>query len=175
VSGEDGARGSSRQSFWGPRAFACAVLALGVVVLVGTFGLSAGGGYSPVGPGFFPLVVAGGLLLFGALLLVRTTITPDAYLGERVAAESEATHWPTVGLLLAVLVAYAYLLDPLGYVFATDLFFPAAAYVLGDTRVRYVVRNLIIGLVIGAVVFFGFTEALGVQVARRAVGPVPVR
>jgi putative tricarboxylic transport membrane protein len=171
VSEEDGARGTKGRGFSGPRAFAGVVLALGAVVFVGTFGLSAGGGYSPVGPGFFPLIVAGGLLLFGVVLLVRTTVRPDAYLRERAAAESEATHWPTVGLLLAVLVAYAYLLDPLGYVFATALFFPAAAYVLGDTRVRNMVRNLIIGLAVGALVFFGFTEVLGVRLPDGLLDP----
>ena len=171
MSEEDGARGTRGRGFAGPRAFACAVLVLGAVVLVGSFGFSAGGGYSPVGPGFFPLVVAGGLLLFGAMLLARTTVKPDAYLGERAAEESEATHWPTVGLLLTVLVAYAYLLDPLGYVFATALFFPAAAYVLGDTRVRYMARNVIIGLAVGAVVFFAFTEALGVRLPDGLLDP----
>lgn len=99
------------------------------------------GGYSPIGPGFFPLLVAGGLLVFAGMLLVRTIVRPDAYLGEKAAAESEVTHWPTVVLLLAALLVYALLLDPLGYVFATALFFPAAAYVLGSKQVRKVVET----------------------------------
>ena len=96
----------------------------GVLVLFGTLGLSAGGGYSPVRPGFYPLIVAGGLLFFGVTLLVRTTAKPEAYLREKAVSESEATYWSTISLLLAVLAAYAFLLDPLGYVFATALFFP---------------------------------------------------
>ena len=164
-------RGGARRGLLGPLAFAVAVVALGVVVLFGTFGLSAGGGYSPVGPGFFPLVVAGGLLVFGLVFLVRTTVSPDAYLGEKAAAESAATHWPTVGLLLVVLVAYAFVLDPLGYVFATALFFPAAAYVLGGRRTREVVRNLVIGLAVGALIFFGFTELLEVRLPDGLLAP----
>lgn len=167
----DGGRGEVRRGYLGPRAFAGAILVLGVVVLLGTFGLSAGGGYSPIGPGFFPLIVAGGLLLFGVMLLVRATARPDAYLGEKAATESEATHWPTVGLLLAALVAYAFLLDPLGYVVATALFFPAAAYILGGSGVRKVIRNLLIGLAIGTAVFFGFTELLGVRLPDGLLDP----
>jgi hypothetical protein len=86
VSEDDRSRGGARSGFLGPLAFAVAALALGVVVLFGTFGLSAGGGYSPVGPGFFPLVVAGGLLVFGLAFLVRTTVSPDAYLRKKAAA-----------------------------------------------------------------------------------------
>lgn len=171
MSEDSRARGATRRGLLGPLAFAVAVLALGVVILFGTFGLSAGGGYSPVGPGFFPLVVAGGLLLFGLVFLVRTTLRPDAYLGEKASAESAATHWPTVGLLLVVLIAYAFALDPLGYVFATALFFPAAAYVLGHRLARGVVRNLVIGLVVGALIYFGFTEVLGVQLPDGLLDP----
>jgi putative tricarboxylic transport membrane protein len=171
VSEGDRSRGGARSGFLAPLAFAVAVLALGVVVLIGTFGLSAGGGYSPVGPGFFPLVVAGGLLVFGLAFLVRTTVSPDAYLREKAAAESGATHWPTVGLLLMVLIAYAFALDPLGYVFATAVFFPAAAFVLGDRRSRGVGRNLVIGLVVGVVIFFGFTELLEVRLPDGLLDP----
>lgn len=160
-----------RRNFLGPRVFALAILALGFVILFGTFSLSAGGGYSPVGPGFFPLIVAAGLLLLGVLLLARTTVSPDAFLGAKAALEARATHWPTTGLLLTALVVYAFLLDPLGYVFATALFFPIAAYVLGDTRLRWVLRNLAVGLTVGAVVFFGFTELLGVRLPDGLLDP----
>jgi putative tricarboxylic transport membrane protein len=167
----DGAQGGARRGLLGPLAFAIAVLALGVLVLFGTLGLSAGGGYSPVRPGFFPLIVAGGLLFFGVTLLVRTTAKPDAYLREKAVAESEATYWSTIGLLLAVLAAYAFLLDPLGYVFATALFFPTATYVLGDTQARSLIRNLVIGLAVGAFVFFGCTEILRVSLPEGLLDP----
>lgn len=165
-------RGPARErSFGGPGAFAGAVLALGVVVLFGTLGFSAGGTYSPIGPGFFPLIVAVGLLLLGVLLLARASVVRDGFLGEKAASEARATHWPTVGLLLAALVVYAFLLDPLGYVFATALFFPAAAFVLGSGRTRAVLVNLAIGLVVGAVVFFSFTELLGVRLPDGLLDP----
>lgn len=171
MSEDEGVPGGTRRALPGPLAFAVAVLALGVVVLFGAFGLSAGGGYSPVGPGFFPVVVAGGLLVFGFVFLLSTTARPDAYLTKKAAAESGATHWPTVGFLLVVLISYAFLLDPLGYVFATALFFPAAAYVLGDRRTRGALRNLLIGLLVGAVIFFVFTEALGVTLPDGLLDP----
>ena len=70
-----------------------------------------------------------------------------------------------------VLISYAFLLDPLGYVFATALFFPAAAYVLGDRRTRGALRNILIGLLVGAVIFFVFTEALGVTLPDGLLDP----
>ncbi|QYJ16125.1 hypothetical protein Rxycam_01956 [Rubrobacter xylanophilus DSM 9941] len=162
--------GRTRSAFLGPGVFAAAVLALGAVVLVGTSGIPSRAGYGPVGPRFFPLAVALGLLVMGGILL-RSTLRPDAYLGEKAASEKAATHWPTVGLLLAVLLVYGFLLDPLGYVFATALFFPAAAWVLGSRRPREAIRNLAIGLVVGAVVFFGFTELLGVRLPDGLLDP----
>lgn len=161
-----------RQSFLGPRLFGVAVLALGVIVLFGTFNIPAPGGYSPVGPRFFPILVAAGLLIFGVLLLAQTAVRPERYLGEKAAAEGAATHWPTVGLLGATLVVYAFLLDPLGYVFATALFFPAAAYVLGSRSRRAVVVNLVVGLAVGAVIFFSFTELLDVRLPDGLLDPL---
>ena len=171
MSAREPQRDRTGRSFPGPATFAAAVVALGVVVLAGTPWIPSRSGYAPVGPRFFPLAVALGLLVLGALLLVRCTLRPDAYLGEKAASEKAATHWPTVGLLLAALLVYGFLLAPLGYVPATALFFPAAAWVLGSRRPREAIRNLAIGLVVGAVVFFGFTELLGVRLPDGLLDP----
>lgn len=164
--------GGQRGSFLGPRVFAAVILALGLFVVFGTSRISGGSGYSPDGPRFFPLIVGVGLLIFGALFLLSTTLRRDRYLGEKVATEGAATHWTTTGLVAAVLVVYAFLLDALGYTVATALLFPALAYVLGSTGRRRVLRNLAIGVALGVIVFFAFTELLGVRLPDGILDPL---
>ena len=169
---EGEARTDQQPGYLGPRIFAVALLAFGLFVLFGTFQLSGREGLSLSGPRFFPLVVAVGLLVFGTLFLISTTLRRDRYLGEKAAAEGVATDWSTTGLIAAILVVYAFLLDPLGYIVATALLFPAAAYVLGSRGRRKVLRNLAIGVVLGVVVFFSFTELLGVRLPDGLLDPL---
>ena len=169
---EGGSEGVPELSFVGPRVFAVVIVAFGLLVLFGTTRISGASGYSPDGPKFFPLIVAVGLLGFGILFLLSTTLRRDYFLGEKAAAEGAATHWPTIALLVAVLLAYAFLLDPLGYTVATALLFPALTYVLGSTGRRKVLRNLAIGVALGVVVFFAFTELLGVRLPDGLLDPL---
>jgi len=159
-------------SFMGPRIFAAAILAFSLFVLLGTFQISGGSGYSPDGPRFFPLVVAVGLLVCGALFLLSITLRRDRYLGEKAATEAAATYRPTTGLVAAILVVSAFLLDPLGYTIATALLFPALAYVLGSTGRRRILRNLAIGVFLGVVVYFSFTELLKVRLPDGLLDPL---
>jgi putative tricarboxylic transport membrane protein len=160
VSQEQGPARGPGSSLVGPRIVAAAFVAFGVVVLVQTLGIREGGGYSAVGPRLFPYIVGAGLISMGLVLLLRTTVRPDRELESQAAEEEAATYWPTLGLVAAALVAYVYLLEPLGYVLATTLFFLAASVVLGS-------RRLLVSLVVGAglalTVFEGFTRYLGVQ------------
>lgn len=161
---QPGPHHSSGKGSWGLRGFALAFLALGLIVLFSTFQIRQGGGYSAVGPRAFPLAVAIGLLLLSVIFLLRTTLFPDRELIESAAAEEAATHWLTVGLLLALLVLYVYALRPLGYVVATALFFPAGAWVLrGWTRGTILARDLLIGLLLALVIYVSFTRYLGVR------------
>jgi putative tricarboxylic transport membrane protein len=169
---EGEARTYPHPGFLGPRIFAVTLLAFGLFVLFGAFQVSGREGLSPSGPRFFPLVVAVGLLVFGTLFLISTTLRQDRYLGEKAAAEGAATDWPTTGQVVSILVVYAFLLDPLGYIVATALLFPAAAYVLGSRGRRKVLRNLAIGVVLGVLVFFSFTELLGVRLPDGLLDPL---
>lgn len=159
-------------SFLGPRIFAMLILGFGLFGLVETFRISGKSGFSPDGPKFFPLIVAVGLLVFGVLFLLSITLRRDRYLGEKAAAEGAATHWPTIGLMAAVLIVYAFLLDPLGYTVATALLFPTLAYVLGSVGRRSILRNLAIEVALGVVVYFSFTELLGVRLPDGLLDPL---
>lgn len=147
-------------SFAGPRVVGVGLLLLGLFVLVQALGIGPSRGYSPVGPNVVPIGVAVGLIVLALVFLARVTVVPDPDLGVRAANEGSRTHWPTVGLLCGVLLLYAFALGLLGYPIATALLVPATARVLGS---RAWVRDLLIGAVIGIVVWFGFTQLLGVR------------
>jgi putative tricarboxylic transport membrane protein len=149
-----------QRNYLGLRIVAVALLALGLLVLYQTFQISQGGGYSAVGPRFFPLLVALGLIALSALCLLRATVLPDQNLAQQAAAEEATTHWPTVGTTAAALVGYAAALGALGYIVATALFFPTVARILGSRRPA---RDLLIGIVLGVAVYIVFTRFLGVR------------
>jgi putative tricarboxylic transport membrane protein len=142
-------------SWRGPRAWGLVLLGLAIGVLAATTAIRSPDGYAVTGPRFFPLVVGIFLLVFALLFLVRTFVRPDIELAERA-----ATDWaPPLGVAGA-LVAYALLLEPLGYIVATTLFFPLVATVLGS---RAHVRDAIAGLVLATLLYVAFTQFLGVD------------
>lgn len=159
-----------RGSFLGPRLVAVALVAVGGMLIAQALQILRGGGYSVVGPGTFPLAVAIGLLLLGLIFVVRTTALPDRDLLARAAHEEGATHWPTVGLVVLLLVAYGLALNGfrlgpvavpgLGFVVATALFLPATARTLGSEAP---IRDVVVAVGLAVVIYIGFTQYLGVR------------
>ncbi len=149
-----------RGSFTGPRLAGAFLLAASVAILLAVLAIPGRGGYSTSGPRFVPLIVAIGLVALSVAFLARTFVRADIDLAERSAAEDEVTHWATPALLVAGLIAYALLLEPLGYIVATTLFFAPVAWLLGSRRP---VRDALIGLVLGVGLFTAFTQYLGVS------------
>lgn len=176
---ERGPKGAEGGSLLGPRLVAVALLAFAALLIVSALGIASAGGFTVIGPTTIPLVVAIGLLVLGAILAVRTTILPDTELAELAAEEERVTHWPTVGLAALALVGYALALDGfaigpvdipgLGYIAATGIFLPLTARILGS---RSPIRDVIVGFAIGIVVYFGFTEFLGVRLPAGILGPL---
>lgn len=149
-----------RRGILGPRIAAGLLLVFGLIVLYQTLQIRQGGGYSVVGPRVFPLIVSLGLMGLGTLFLLRTTLIPDKHLIEQAAAEEQITHWPSVGMLVAALVVYAFALQPLGYVVATALFWLIAARLLGS---RQPLRDVVVSIAVAVVIYVGFTRFLGVR------------
>ena len=149
-----------RTSFTGPRLAGLVLLAASVAILLAVFAIPGRGGYSTSGPRFVPLIVAIGLIALSGAFLARTFVRPDMDLAQRSAEEDAVTHWGTPALLVVALIAYALLLEPLGYIVATALFFVPVARLLGSRRL---VRDVIAGLVLGVGLFTAFTQYLGVS------------
>jgi putative tricarboxylic transport membrane protein len=167
---EGGPRAIREGGLTGPRILAVALLILAVVLIVAALAIPPGGGYSVIGPAAFPMAVAIGLLLLAAAFAVRTTIRPDVDLAEKAAEEEVACHWPTVGLIALTLLGYALALDgfeigpidvpSIGYIPATGIFLPITTSLLGS---RSLLRDVLAGFGIAIIVYFGFTEFLGVR------------
>ncbi|HYI67830.1 MAG TPA: tripartite tricarboxylate transporter TctB family protein [Candidatus Limnocylindrales bacterium] len=177
---EEGGPGAAQGGgLLGPRLVAVALLVLAAILIVSAIGIAQGGGYSVIGPATIPFVVAVGLLVLGAIFALRTTVVPDTDLATQAVEEERATHWPTVGLTALALVGYALALDGfalgavdvpgLGYIVATGVFLPVTARILGS---RSPMRDVIVGLGIGIVIYFGFTEFLGVRLPAGILDPL---
>jgi putative tricarboxylic transport membrane protein len=168
---EEGGPGATvGRALLGPRIVAGVLVVVAVLLIISAIGIASGGGYSVVGPATIPLAVAIGLLVLSVAFAARTTVLPDTDLAASAADEERATHWPTAGLTLALLVVYGLALDGfalgpidvpgLGYVLATGLFLPAVARVLGS---RSPLRDAVIGFAVAIVLYVGFTQYLGVR------------
>ena len=154
----------SSTSKTGPFIVGAVMLATGVILLTQTFRIP-GEGFDPQGPRFFPLCVVLAWLLLSAIYLA-THIGKIIRTGKGEAAEKFARMVPAAILVIALIV-YALVLDSVGYLIATALFFVAAARVLGS---RNWARDITVGVLLSAVVYFSFTQALGVRLPEGILG-----
>jgi putative tricarboxylic transport membrane protein len=150
-----------------PKADYAQYLVVAVLVLVGGFliysALTLPEGFAkvdPIGPKFFPMVIGIAAVL---LALVLAVVIPRGSRGEADAGEDidpdMPADWRTVGLLVALFVAMILLVNPLGWVVTSTLFFGAAATILGG---RHYVRNFVIGLILALASFYAFYSGLGI-------------
>ncbi|MET0703543.1 MAG: tripartite tricarboxylate transporter TctB family protein [Mycobacterium sp.] len=114
----------------------------------------------PVGPKFFPMVIGIAALLLAVILAIAI---PRGSKGEADAGEDidpdMPSDWRTVGLLVALFVAMILLVNPLGWVIMSTLFFGCCATILGS---RHYIRNFAIGLVLALASFYAFYSGLGI-------------
>ena len=114
----------------------------------------------PVGPKFFPLVIGVAALVLAVILAVAIPrgSKGEADAGEDIDPEAPGD-WRTVGLLIGLFVAMILLVNLLGWVIMSALFFAGAATILGS---RHYVRNVVIGVVLALASFYAFYSGLGI-------------
>jgi putative tricarboxylic transport membrane protein len=114
----------------------------------------------PVGPTFFPMVIGVAALVLAVILAIAI---PRGSKGEADAGEdidpNLPSDWRTVGMLVALFVAMILLVNPLGWVVMSTIFFACAATILGS---KHYVRNFVIGLVLALASFYAFYSGLGI-------------
>ncbi|MDG4668153.1 tripartite tricarboxylate transporter TctB family protein [Mycobacterium sp. 236(2023)] len=138
-----------------PAALGAVIVAIGALLLWQAWQVP--GTMTPQGPRFLPVVIA-----------VAWTLLGVAYLGGALAALAGRRHQPAgerfdhllrVGVLLVVLVVYAYAIDPIGYLVSTAVLFGACAALLGS---RSFIRDGVIALVLTVAIYFLFSYGLNI-------------
>ncbi|MFK4085159.1 tripartite tricarboxylate transporter TctB family protein [Kribbella sp. NPDC020789] len=140
---------------------ALVLIVLSATFLVGVFDIRSPKGLDPAGPRFFPLLVTTAWLVFSIGYLIEGLRSPKA-----AKADGDRAWFEPVALS-ALLVLYALLVVPLGYVIATALLFFAAARILGS---RQLVRDIVVALVLAVVVYIAFTRFLDISLPEGVLG-----
>ena len=132
-------------------AFACVALIMGIYMFTGSASIHLGSAYDRIGPRFFPYFIASGLIMTGILMILQSLrdIGNKTELSIDIAAFS--TLW--IALLLSVLF-----IQRLGFILSMTLLF---AMVARSFRSQRFFRDLIIGFVLCLIIYFAFTNGLG--------------
>lgn len=144
-----------------------AITVLGAIVLWRTFSIRQPNGYTVVGPRVVPMTVAGGLIVLGLAFVIHVALGRETELEAQLATERATGSALTPALLIGLLVTYSALLRPVGYVVATVVFLPIAAWLLAS---RKPVRDIVVGLVMSVGVYLVFRRVLGIQLPAGVLG-----
>ncbi|MFC5730168.1 MULTISPECIES: tripartite tricarboxylate transporter TctB family protein [Nocardioides] len=140
----------------GPLIAGVVMIGFGILMLTQTLAIK-GEGFEPEGPRFMPMLATVVWLGLSTVYLVQQLLrmarSRDGLPVQRFA------HSGRVVALLVLLVAYAYAIDPVGYIISTAVFFVSAARVLGS---GVLARDVTVAVGLSVGVYFVFTRLLGV-------------
>ncbi|MGO2092703.1 MAG: tripartite tricarboxylate transporter TctB family protein [Microbacterium gubbeenense] len=128
------------------------------------------------GPGFFPAIIAVGLALFAALLIVRALRAERGGSGEAQtdkSQEEDATarrsgvDWRSLAWVVAGFAAFIVLLPLLGWIIAAGLLFWAIARGFGERRH---LMSLVVGLTTSSLAYIAFDMLLGMSLPSGILG-----
>ena len=136
--------------------------AFGLLIIWQTTQIRLTPAYSKVGPRVIPYIVGAGLVIVGAWLAY------EALTGRAAAASADSedadptlpTDWRTVGLLALALLAYLFLIEPVGFIIASTALFVGAAFAMGSRRLA---RDIVIGIVMATILYVVFNRGLGLS------------
>jgi len=127
----------------------------GLVIVIGALAFFAGAlqiqtsfTLDPLGPRVFPILIAVGGAICGLIMILRPDPEPEW---------PARSAWISMGIALAVLVAYAYSVVPFGFLVPTALGSAAIGYLIQPRAVQ----SLIMGAVLSVVLFIIFKYGLG--------------
>jgi putative tricarboxylic transport membrane protein len=132
-------------------------LLLALALIVGAWQIQTGPMLDPLGPRTFPIIIAVVLAIAGLYPLLRPDPEPD---------------WPTAGraleiaLAVVVMIAYALLLEPLGFIIASALAVFVLCWRLGGRPVE----SIVVGIGVAVLIYVVFHLILGLSLPR---GPLP--
>jgi len=144
------------------------VVTLILFVLIGAYGIQAlmiplfpGQELEPFKPRTMPVTLAAVGLLLCAIRIVQLFRLQDAEPVTRL----NAFVWRPATLLCATMLAYGFLMGPLGFVVATTLFLAAGFVILGERRKSMLI---ILPLAFSSIFYLLMTRGLGLYLAPGA-------
>jgi putative tricarboxylic transport membrane protein len=146
---------------------AVVLVVLSATFLVGVFDIRSPKGLDPQGPRFFPLLVTVAWLLLSIGYLVEGLRSPRTAKAPAETGGIADRSWFEPVALCGLLVLYAFLVVPLGYMLSTALLFWGAARVLGS---RQLVRDIVVAVVLAVVVYIAFTRFLDISLPEGVLG-----
>ena len=141
----------------GQAAIAAGVIAIGGLILWGSFYLPTGGGYAQVGPGMVPRIVGALTLALGAWLLWEV-LTGGFRSFDEAAEASKPLSWAAFAWVTSGLIGYGLLVEHAGFILASTLLFMLVAR--GFNSRRWLL-NAVTGVVLASVIFAIFNYGLG--------------
>lgn len=136
----------------GDRIFGAVMIVLALGYILGAMNVQTSFVSDPVGPRSFPLMIAGVIILCSVTMILRPD--PDA-------------DWPAgpmllqLGLAVAVLFAYAYMIEPLGFIIPTCIVAGVLSWQISRKPVKSVIAG--VGLGVGLYVLFKMILGLGLK------------
>lgn len=135
-----------------------AVVALAAVVGWQTTLIPLNAIYAKVGPNVIPWLVTGMLAVLGIALSVQGLCG-----GWEHEQEHGAFDWPSLGWLLAGLLANVALIEHAGFILASTVLFTFTARAFGSGQS---LRDAAIGFVLALVAYIGFDRVLGYKIGE---------
>ncbi|CAN5785041.1 tripartite tricarboxylate transporter TctB family protein [soil metagenome] len=156
---------------YGEAVVALGLIVMGAVVLLEVREIRVPRALTQVGPRVFPSIIGWGLIVVGLWYAV------DVLRGHRAASSDDSedadpslpADWSTLIGLGIALIAYAALMEPAGFIIASAVMFLLAALSMGS---RQYVRDVIVCIVVSTVVYYVFTEWLGIRLPEGLLGPI---
>lgn len=148
---------------WSEMLVAAALVIVGIVILVQTQDIRVVRAMSQVSPRMIPQVVGTGLILVGlwyAWDIYRHPHVLSAGEDDEDVDISADANWKVLIAISVALLASAVLMRPGGFIVASATLFTISSTAMGS---RNVLKNAIIGTILGTIVFFVFDSWLGVR------------
>ncbi|OWV71965.1 hypothetical protein ATY77_10540 [Rhizobium sp. R634] len=128
-----------------------ATLSLGLFIAIETWMTPPIAAQAVIGPGLFPALIAGGLILVGAQLLY------EAILRRFEAEEFPELDWKAVIIVAAAFASQLVILERLGWILSGTFLFATSAMAFGS---RSHIRNIVIGIALSSVTYLVFDYGL---------------
>lgn len=154
------------------------MIAFASYLLVGMFTMRVPEGTAFPGPQFFPAIIAAGLYLFAALLIIGAVrdwrvgaagaaLQTDEGAEPLEAAKSVAIDWKSLAWVVGSFLVFALLLQFLGWVLGAGLLFWGVSRGFGSTRPVF---SLVVGLTLSSLAYIAFDMGLGMSLPSGIIG-----